>query len=311
MREESDAQRQLAIEEKLLESKERSEVARVEFGLKGELSSIKNQRETLHKQRTDQMRVLDSGVGRTISELRKEISELDQAEAGELASELKKLQEKYLSAWLSAFKIIDASIPGIGTKFKLQLMRAGVHTAADVDFRVATIPGIGPARQASVRAWQAGLIQWAQKNMPQVNPAAQDMAIRSKYGAKKRDLEARRCIADQQYDNEAARIKSPYATSLTVLDGKQESAIALANGAVDKIKEAFASQRRICGQKSEKLAEDLKRRSSEIDAGNGDIQKAILRLHWEKGKLNHTAVGLQGLSFANYAKRILRAKLVI
>ena len=47
-----------------------------------------------------------------------------------------------------------------------------------------------------------------------------------------------------------------------------------------------------------------------MDVANREIQVAILRLHWEKGKLNRTAVALQDLRFTNYVKRIFRTKLL-
>lgn len=308
--EESDAQRQVDIEENLLESKERAETSRIEARIRAELSSIKDEREAIRKQQAAQMQVLDNGIGRILAQLKREIFELDQAEADELAAELKRLQREHIFAWLSGFKIIDASISGIGPKFKLQLMRAGLHTAADVDYRVGTIPGIGPVKQAAIQAWHASLLQRAQQKMPQGIPKSQEMAIRNKYLGKKTDLETRRRTADQQYDDEAKRIKAPHLAALSALDGKQQRFIADANAEALKIKEAYANQRQDCSQKRGKLAEDLKRKIADIDVGISEIHATILRLHWEKGKLDRAAMGFRGVNFRNYVKRMLRTNLV-
>lgn len=80
--------------------------------------------------------------------------ELKQAEQKELEVTLLTLQKTYIEKGLASHLIKDASIPGIGPKLKERLAEHHVLSAAQVNERVAQIPGMGKAKQLVLHSWR-------------------------------------------------------------------------------------------------------------------------------------------------------------
>jgi hypothetical protein len=301
-----DEERRLTIEENSLKDSEKKEIARVGGMLQAELSTLNARRMELHRQRADKLKIVDDGVGRPLSKLRLEIAAIDNQAANELAFELKKLQDQYVTDYLNQFTVINAAISGIGPGFKLRLMRSGIHTAADVDNRIRRIPGIGPSRQASLESWRDQLKQDGLQKMPKALPADQLGRIHSRYSTLRGDLEMKRGMADSQYNNEAGRVKAPYENLFASLDVEQGKLLDTAKTRTENIQASFNQRCRTLQEKHAILQAELKRNICEIDRTNSDIQMSVFQLHWQKEKLMREIGRFDTLTFLRYAMRLIK-----
>jgi serine/threonine protein kinase len=145
---------------------------------------------------------------------------LNQQEANELADSLQRFQVQFLASKLSAHNLSDAKIPGIGQMMTQRLSDNGVRAASDIldvqvvksgygrrTHKVAYIEmpskgkvhvyGIGPEKAQALLAWRRKLEGNYKSLIPNSLPSAQENAIRSKYLAKRRALDAQEARAKE------------------------------------------------------------------------------------------------------------------
>jgi hypothetical protein len=289
----------------MLGAKGAMEVMQLEVALQTALSNLYSRRKTLNEKEAGELGALDGSAGRRISTLDAQISNSSQAEANEMASRLKKLQDDHVSNWLSRFSLQSALIPGVGPGFKARLMRAGIFTAADVDHRIFGVPLIGPTRQAALTAWKGQLAAAAQRTIPTRLQPSEVAAISSKYSLQRSDLKLQRAAAHQQYTAAQAEIKARYALQRDAIGQEQAQTFSASQANIAAVRSSYSERCGFIERSQAELADGLKKTILEKDRSASEAQKQVLALRWQREKLRREVARFRNLTFGNYIKRLV------
>lgn len=128
-------------------------------------------------------------VERWIGEYRR----IDEEMARELARLKSTREARQRDAFLDRFQIRNASIPGIGPAKTATLASYGVETAADVTVaKVQAVPGFGDALTAKLVAWRrAHEASFRYNATPNAGDAKAENAVRSAAASRRSDLEGK------------------------------------------------------------------------------------------------------------------------
>ncbi|MCL4553468.1 MAG: hypothetical protein M1305_08010 [Candidatus Marsarchaeota archaeon] len=140
-----------------------------------------------------------------ISAIRGKKAKADREEAAEMASALSAFQTQYVHDQLRRHSVFQATISGIGAEMKRRLLSASVITADDIDWRVNSIYGIGPARASALLAWRQLLESQIRLSVPRSLPSSHVSGIRLKYQSQRQyldqeELKTRTKYQDQRHD---------------------------------------------------------------------------------------------------------------
>jgi len=92
-------------------------------------------------------------------------------------------------------------ISGIGATYKSRLIAAGIITAADIDWRVNRVYGIGPTKQSALVAWRQMLENDARRTAPtlslQERSAIENNIVRRGKTSRQRDSDCKRNLMNK------------------------------------------------------------------------------------------------------------------
>ena len=127
-------------------------------------------------------------------------AQLVQAEKDELQAALQILQQKYLARSLASASLQEAAVPGVGPKLKERLAGYGIVSAAQVNNRIANLPGFGMAKCLTLLSWRSAVAATLESRKPMALPVEQSEAIKHKYQAQHNHINAieRNAIASKQ-----------------------------------------------------------------------------------------------------------------
>jgi len=172
------------------------------------LTQLKSEFETIHKNQALANDKRQAAYHDQVHQLDAQISKSREAEKNELVKALETLQTSYINAGMRSASLFDASIAGIGPKFKEKLLSAGIRTAADVSTaRILNIPGFGEAKASAVDAWRAQILTRVHASRPTRLPENQEHEIRQKHNRLQRQLEEQKVAAKAAFEADLARIR--------------------------------------------------------------------------------------------------------
>lgn len=174
-------------------------------------------------------RAARGAVRRSLDRFEAERRAVAEAEAEEVARALRQHQHRAVAAELGSFALLDAELPGFGSQMLLQLLKAGVRTAADIgDVRVTRpagsgggdvveieVPGRGPVRvdgigrkrAQALLAWRQSLAASAGVAIPQTLPIEQEAAIRLRHHTRRQTIERRAAQAARRAERQEIAIR--------------------------------------------------------------------------------------------------------
>lgn len=106
---------------------------------------------------------------------------LFQAEKDEIHRALETLQRDHLENGLTAARVSDATIPGIGPRLKERLAGYGVVSAAQVTEKTSRLPGFGETKHQALMNWRVSVVARLESTRPHALPHEQLEAIKQKY----------------------------------------------------------------------------------------------------------------------------------
>ena len=286
-----------AAENKELES------VRVEF--QSEKNAINDRRNGFNNQETSDLQSISNNLGLNLARLNSRTSELVRAEATELAATLAGQQNQSVTTYLKGYRIDDASIAGIGPRFKTRLRMAGILSAADVDYRIRTINGIGTARASALAVWHQTLKSRAQQEMPRALSPSEIGAIRGKYSAQRQTLQAQSVIVEGQVRDAESTVRAKYSGLRESLDTQESAAARTLQSKVESIGRKFKERYELLGKAERKLEEDFKRDNQELEDKCRKEQKYLFTVHWEQEKIKRRLRTYSNITFAGYSKRVV------
>lgn len=301
--EESKKRSALAKQKSVFQNKERCEQNDAQTLLAKALDSINARRRVLNGEEAEALTKVQTKIGSEVASLNRQISALPQAERDEVSQTLQVVQSEFIKDYLQRYRIVDASIPGIGPEFKRRLRSYGFVTAADVKYgNVQRVQGIGPSRASAIHAWQRSLEGAAKSQMPKSLSPAERGRIKSKYEAQKRQLESRRDDEQRCLSAEESALRDRYRTARRPLDVEESTAQARANRELQGIANRYAQEYASISQDLAKLAADLLEKSRTIDESSEQIRKQLFDCNWQLAKTRRELTAFKNISFGQYVR---------
>lgn len=280
------------------------EVSELQASSVPRLQSINSRRLAADKQSADELAKLRGTLGRKSSVLDRQISELDSAENQELANALQDLQSRHMQSFLSRFAILASEIPPVGPSFRLRLAANGFRTAADIDARVITVPGIGPVRATALQAWKGALQARARTTAPPGIPPNEEAAIRTKYRSRRSALKSEKDNCQRQLANEERTVRAKSEASRDTLAKEEETLRSEMTDKEAEIRSLWRQQAAILDDEEKKAQqrcdEDVRKNSDQIT----QLRKELFRTNWEAVKLDRQMEAFRNIRFGRYLARV-------
>ncbi len=178
------------------------------------------------QERADLLRDARAALRQGMERFDAELRQLQEAEAEELATALRLHRHRAVSEQLEPFALLDAELPGFGAHATLQLIKAGIRTAAQIsDVRVShssggeivqvevpgrglvQIDGLGRKRARSLLAWRQALVAASGSTLPAALPVEQEATIRLRYHVRCQEMERRAVAAERRADRQAVALR--------------------------------------------------------------------------------------------------------
>ena len=295
----------IAKEGRELQTKEQSVVNENDAKLQSAISSLLKTRQQLDSKETADLTALQNGLGKTVSGLSQSLGALGQAENNELTNALTSMQRVFVQGALQNARISVASIPGIGYGYKARLSAAGILAAADIDYRINTVKGIGSARANALDLWRGSIEALARNRMPRALPSQDHSSIRSKYASQKTSLESQLNKHQEDLRNQQSAIRTKYAALVMPLDAAVAAERERHQADANKIVTDFTQKRGAFTSRVREAEQDAVREITKSDARQNEVRKEIFALQWRMGKVEREIGRFSQVSFISYAKHVL------
>jgi hypothetical protein len=202
-------------------------------------------------------------------------------------------------------RVHSASIPGIGVVFKTRLQAAGIVTAADIDYRVTSVKGIGSQKGNALQDWRRSIEADARNRMPRAVSWQDQNNIKSKYASQKATLESQLSQNQKDLTNQEAAIRAKYSALRTPLDTVLASERQKHQAAMERITAEFAQKREVLAAKVREAEQDAIREVIKRDGRQNDVRKEIFGLQWRMGKVEKEIGRFSGVSFRSYVRHVV------
>jgi hypothetical protein len=301
----SDRKTNIAKEGKQLQTTEQKTVKENDAKLQASISaSLQSKRQLDSKENAD-LNALQNSLGKTVAGLSQSIIALAQAETNELTNALNSIQRAFMQNSLQNARVHSASIPGIGVVFKTRLQAAGIVTAADIDYRVTSVKGIGSQKGNALQDWRRSIEADARNRMPRAVSWQDQNNIKSKYASQKATLESQLSQNQKDLTNQEAAIRAKYSALRTPLDTVLASERQKHQAAMERITAEFAQKREVLAAKVREAEQDAIREVIKRDGRQNDVRKEIFGLQWRMGKVEKEIGRFSGVSFRSYVRHVV------
>jgi len=295
----------LAKEDRELQKAQQSMVNANDSKLQAAISVSLKDRQKLDSQEATELGALQKGLGKTVAGLSQSLALLGQTEQNELASMLQAVQTTFLQIALKKAWIRTATLPGIGPAYRSRLQAAGILTAADIDYRIHNVKGIGSQRAQTLEGWRRYVETNARSQMPRSLSAQDQNNIAAKYAAQKSSLQAQLHQQQASLHAQETAIKTKYTGLKTPVDAvlaseRQKHQIELA-----RINAEFKQKRDALADKAKELEQSAVREVVKVDERQNSVRKDMFVLQWRVGKVDRELARFSRVSFGSYIKRVV------
>ena len=263
------------------------------------LKSINLKRASINRDEATALKGISDRIGFEIAKLNRSISTLTSAESNELSAALTSKQEQILNNALSAYRIDDAYISGIGEKLKTRLRYSGFRTARDIEYwSVRNVDGIGEVKAGMLAAWRNQIA--AGVKLPSSLTPQEISNIRAKYTSQRETLERQRTAFEQQLSNEVNGTKVRYANQRKPLETEQGAAHKKRDDVLQEIANRYASELRALNDRQVRVSLESNEHSRKINDEINKTRKQMSEHQWQLAKLERDLAMYKNVSFKTY-----------
>jgi serine/threonine protein kinase len=295
----------LAKEDRELQKAQQGMVNANDSKLQAAISASLKERQKLDSQEASELSALQRGLGKTVAGLSQSLASLAQAEQNELANMLQAVQATFVQIALKKAWIRTATLPGIGPAYRSRLQASGIVTAADIDYRIHNVKGIGSQRAQTLEGWRRYVETNARTQMPRTLSLLDQNNITAKYAAQKSSLQAQLHQQQASLHAQESAIKTKYAGLRSPVDAvlaseQQKHQIELA-----RINAEFKQKRDALANKAKELEQSAVREIVKVDGQQNSVRKDMFALQWRVGKVDRELAQFSRVSFGSYVKRVI------
>lgn len=300
------SEREHADQKKRLTASLQAEIATNQANLNIQLQSVNRRRQEIGTAETNKKNSLQGTIGNQILTQERKISGLNQREADEKSNVIKALQDNHVQSRLCSRSIAFCSISGIGTAYRSRLIAAGIVTAADIDWRVSQVYGIGPAKRVALMAWRQNLEAEARRTAPTLS--LQDKwVIENKYHQERQNLEAEKQRLQSELNAQIASARQYFADVRQSLN-QEEQQIRSANAYErNRIQQEYDGRFAELDASLNTARNQVAPAMNELSEKFRTAQKQVFAFRWKSAKHDKEGRRFASLRFRNYLHRIIRA----
>lgn len=297
-------ERELTEQKNRVSSGLQVELAKLQSELNSQLLAVNQRRQSNQRDETKKISSIQGTLGTQMLDLDKKISSLKQSEVDETNRATIALQENYVKNRLSTHSIANSSIPGIGATYKSRLCIAGVNTAADIDWRIRNVYGIGSARQAALFAWRQALENEARQYVPNLL-ASDRLAINSKYQSERQRHETAKQALQNELNAQVAGARQFFGDIRRSLNQEeQQIQINITNGK-SQIQQDHYTRISDIDAKIIAAKNQAAPIMNELSEKLRTAQKQVFALRWKAAKHEKEGQRFVALRFRDYLHKII------
>jgi hypothetical protein len=301
----SDHRTQGTKEENELLAAEQKANAQNDSRLQTATSGALSAKQKLDGQEVSELTSLQNNLGRTLAGLKQTLGSLGQAESTELNNALRTRQRTYVQERLQEAWLATSQIQGIGAGYKSRLQAAGIYTAADIDFRIHSVKGIGAQRAASLEAWRNTLEADALSKMPRSLLWQEENTIKSRYANQKTNLELQVNQTQQEINTREGSIRTKY----SIQRAPHEALVAAErqNHTIESVRiaEEFKQKHLKLTAKIKEFEDGAVQEVSKLDDKQSEIRREMFELQWRMAKVERELAQFSQITFPHYIRRVL------
>jgi F0F1-type ATP synthase alpha subunit len=272
--------------------------------LNSQLQSVAKRRRDISSAETNKLNSLQGTLGNQISELDRKISGLKQKETDEMISALNALQATHTQSYLRSHSVMTSRISGIGQAYKSRLYYAGFQTAADIDYSVSRVSGIGATRQAALMSWRHSLEYRANQTAP--NLSSQDkQAIENKYRQTRQVHESEKQRLKTQLDVQITNARQYFADARQSLNMEEQQIRAASAQKIMTIQQLHDADIATLNNQAANARNHAMPAINELSEKLRAAQKQTFALRWQSAKREKEARRFASLHFQNYLRKVV------
>jgi hypothetical protein len=278
--------------------------ANAELGL--QLEAINRKRRDLSSSEASKLHSIQGTIGKQISDLDHRLSGLSNQEAAEKSNALATLLDRHVQSYLRSHPVDGSWVPGIGAAYKSRLAASGFVTAADIDWTVSRVHGIGPTRQSALVSWRQTLESEARRSPPQLSQ--QDRwAIENKYRQECASIGTAKQQFQMQFDIQVASTKQFFSEARQRCSDEEQQLRAASAQRKAQIQKDHSSE---IAELDKQIVAARNHATPTLNDSSSKLQQAqkhIFGLRWQMAKHEKEGQRFSSIRFQNYLRKIVKA----
>lgn len=276
----------------------------VQLELNSQLQGVAQRRRDVSSAETNKLNSLQGTLGNQVSELDRKISSLNQKEADEKNSALNALQTAHVQNYLRSHSVMSSWISGIGQAYKSRLYYAGFQTAADIDYSVRRVSGIGATREAALMSWRHSLEYQASQTTPNLS-SQEKLAIENKYRQARQTHEAEKQRLKAQLDAQIASARQYFADARQSLNMEDQQLRAVSTQKRMTIQQLHDAEIATLNNQAATAKNQAMPTINDLSEKLRAAQKQTFALRWQSAKREKEGRRFASLRFQNYLCKVV------
>jgi hypothetical protein len=287
-----------------IERREEREAAPIKAGVALAIKQITERRSALSADDASAARSIQRDIGAPLLAVQKQLAELDQLQATELAKTLAQQQRDFVTTALRSARLETARLKNIGPQTQGYLRSAGVVCAADVTpASISRVPTVGDIRQQALLAWRRQVESDAQRQIPTTLPPNFANGIKYKYSAQRVGYTTQRDELQAKMASEQTRIAAVHAAERQALAERELAIRQKAQTDTAAIHARFATDFAAFAEQVLRSQQTLQKDLAAVDASLATLRKSAFEIQWQIGKLERERSAYRNVRFAAYVRR--------
>jgi hypothetical protein len=302
----AESERAIAAQKRRLATTLQTNLNSAQLELNSQLQGIAQRRREISSSETNKLNSLQGTLGSQVSELDRKISGLNQNEANEKIKAVNALQQSHIQNYLRSRSVRSSSIPGIGEAYKNRLAYSGFVTAADIDWGVTRVSGIGQARGAALMGWRQYLEASARQSAPSLSSSARQ-AIEYKYRQERQTLEAGKQRLQTQLNDQIASARQYFGDARQSLNAEEQQIRTASTQKKLTIQQLHDAEVATLDKQAVTARNQATPTINELSEKMRAAQKQTFALRWQSAKREKEGRRFAALRFTNYLRTIVKS----
>jgi hypothetical protein len=276
-----------------------SDLNSAQLELNAQIQTVAQRRRDISSSETNKLNSLQSTLGNQISELDRKIASLTQKEIDEKNRALNIFQASHVDRYLKSCSVKNSNIAGIGEAYKARLISNGFYSAADINWKVRQVQGIGATREAALMSWRQRMEALARKNTPSLSPF-DVIAIESKFRQERQTLDAEKQRLQPQLSSQIASVRQFFADQRQTLNTEEQQIRAAATQKQFQIQRIYDAEIATLDKQAIASRNQTMPVVNELSENLRATQKQTFALKWQSAKREKEGRRFAALRFKNY-----------